>query len=164
LISIRFMMHSFISVRHRPMTGQRCRNLYQKTKGMGASPAVADQGRGRCVGAWTGASRRTGLATERGRQSGPGDMKCLMRVTRLSRTGSSQRRQSIHISINQFMVGVSRYDPLPSPSWSAGSLGIPYSWFSGYRLDHWGSTMPVSQAGGDGPGGASTSQRGFGVL
>ena len=54
---------------------------------------------------WTGASRRTGRATLKGRQSDPGSMQAVRCVAKLARTGISQRRQSIHISMNHSMVG-----------------------------------------------------------
>ncbi|MFY8178141.1 MAG: hypothetical protein ACOVKR_01945, partial [Limnohabitans sp.] len=42
LISIRFMMRFLhVSNHHRPMTGQRCRNERQKTKGIAAETVAA---------------------------------------------------------------------------------------------------------------------------
>ncbi len=53
-------------------------------------------------------------------------MVSLRHAAKLARTGISQRRQSIHISMNHSMVGVSRYDPPSSLSWGVDSQGIPY--------------------------------------
>ena len=78
---------------------------HQTTKGMAHGAARTDQGRKRCVGMWTGASCRTGRATLRGWRSDPGNMKGVRCVAKLARTGISQRRQSIHISMNHSMVG-----------------------------------------------------------
>jgi len=48
-----------------------------------------------------------------------------------TRAGSSQRRQSVNITITLIMFVASRCDPLQSRSWGACSLGIPLQSFLG---------------------------------
>jgi len=152
---------------HRPMTGQRCRNKRQKTKGMAARADMPDQGRCRWVGAWMGARRRRGrsaCASQRFCLVNRGSMRGVRDATR---AGSSQRRQSVNITITLIMFVASRCDPLQSRSWGACSLGIPLQSFLGIGSTLKGRIARATKAKrgcGAGPQGASTSQHGAVVL